>query len=231
MSRARLHLAWAGIALSVAFGADLQAQQTCRLGPPAVSAGQVSVPLSCRNGASDAGGVAYPAGTLFAGLTLFTLANASAGEAVYSDFDPGETSHLHLPAQEIKASGSSSIVFKFTPGKHTHFLVAVWDRKTACTKSPDNECPSLGYTLGRVDAGQLPMPIDVWPAPVCDVAKLSRRGFFAVTAKEELGALPSEVFQSFRTEYLTNDCWTYDPKLPGRGMSLRQWRLAPLRSG
>lgn len=215
---------------SFAFGFDLQAQQSCRMEPPAVSAGQIVVKLDCQSGKPDSDRFAYPPGPLFVGLTLFTLASGSAtGDAEYSDYDGERARQLHLPAQEIKTTASSSIAFKFTPAKHTHFLVAIWDVKTPCKKSSNEECPSLGYTLGRVDAGGLPMPVDVWPAPVCDVAKLGRRGFFEVTAKEELDATPSEVFQSFRTEYLTNDCWTYDSKLPGRGMSLRKWRLAALR--
>lgn len=208
------------------FGTAAHAQEFCRLEKPTVSGGQISVRISCQ-AAADAQSVRYPAGPLFVGASLFTIEDAPAAQVAIHGFrreDPPK----HLPAQEIKRPGASAdVVFKMPPGKHTHFLVAVWDSKKTCAPAEPG-CPSIGYTLGTVDKDSLPVPVDAWPLPSCDIAKLKGGGFFAVTATEYLGEKPSAVQDRFPVEQEINDCWMQNPSWPGRGVSYKRWRLAPV---
>lgn len=209
----------------VFFGPAAHAQEFCRLEKPAVSGGQISVKISCQ-AAADERSVRYPAGSLFVGLSLFTLEDAPAGQITTYALRL-EDSPTHLPAQEIKRPATSAdVLFKVPPGKHTHFLVAVWDHKHTCAGKEG--CPSVGYTLGKLDKDDLPVPVDAWPTPACDVAKLKGGGFFAATAKEYLGEKPSAVEDKFPVELETNDCWMQNANWPGRGVSYKRWKLAPV---
>lgn len=224
---------WSGHALrglvaflgTMALLQSTQAQEHCKLNTPAFATGQVKVKITCQANA-DAQTAPYPAGTLYIGVSLYKLQADLAG-SVAPFRDMGAEDAAHLPAQEFPGrTATSELVFRIPANAgQTHILVAVWDVKNACSPPGQEGCPAVGYTLGRVSDEQLPIPVDAWPRPACDVSKLRTQGFFQWSFDAELGM---EVPDQFETLYRTNDCWTYNQGWPGRGVSFRRWRVAPI---
>jgi hypothetical protein len=203
----------------------LRAQEHCRLQAPALSINQIRLKITCQNGANDQT-VPYPAGPLYVGVSLYHLENSALAKSVAPLTNYDENATLHLMPQEIsRPTQSTELTFQRPPNvTQTHILVVVWDQKNSCDQNNDG-CP-IGFTLGKVDADELPIPVDAWPKPICDVAKLGRSGFFKWSETGELGG--RDVPDQYQTMYLTNDCWKYDASWPGRRVSFRRWRVAPL---
>ncbi len=202
------------------------AQEHCRLEPPTRAGGQLKIKLTCHDNA-DAQTVRYPAGPLHVGVSLYKLPG-SLGQVIAPFQDEGESGALHLDAQEIRRPrGSNELTFRMPANvSQTHVLVAVWDQKNSCTPRTSTYCGPSRQTFGKVDRYQQPVPVDAWPIPICDVAALQARGYFKWSATADWGA-PSED-EEMMTLARLNDCWMQDPQWPGRGLSYRQWRVAPL---
>jgi hypothetical protein len=196
-----------------------RAEEYCRLERPTINAHQLEVKVTCEAKA-NAETVRYPVGPLYVGVSLFTL-DPGLARAVAPYIDNGEG--LDLEAQEIRRpTQSAELSFQIPPNiSQTHILVAVWDRKNKCAN-----CGSRTHTFGRVDGSGLPIPVDVWPPPICDVAKLRARGYFAWSAGASLGD-PEDMTSEMGMLADANDCWMHNAKWPGRGVSYLRWRVAP----
>jgi hypothetical protein len=169
--------------------------------------------------------VSYPAGQLYVGLSLYKLP-ANVRQAVAPLKSENNEGAYHADAQEIPRPATSvELTFRLPSNlTQTHMLLAVWDQKNEC--SDDGRCGALRYTLGKVDRNENPIPVDAWPVPVCNVATLQARGFFAWSQSAEWET-PGEDGDMMSLARL-NDCWMRDSTWPGRGLSYRQWRVAPL---
>jgi hypothetical protein len=213
------------LALSTVPDGASQAQEHCRLeGPPTLAAGQLKVKVTCQANAT-AQTVRYPAGPLHLGISLYKLDNSLA-RVVAPLRDDGNGDALHLDAQEFRRPARSAELTFRLPANITqsHILVAIWDQKNPCSE-PSARCGSSGHTLGKVDPNELPIPVDVWPRPVCNIASLQARGYFAWSATAEMGAPDAD--DEMKSLARVNDCWMRDASWPGLGVSLQQWRVAP----
>jgi hypothetical protein len=207
-------------------GGSLHAQEQCRIEKPAINGSEIKVGLHCQESA-EVGTLIYPPGPLYVGVSLYTLEAELAGAEAEIVDDAGTP--VDLPAQEImRPSGATELVFPVAElGGSTHMLVAIWDQKNECPADHGGRCSAFGYTLGATDDLWFPFPVDAWPRPVCDVEKLAAAGFFDWAAGESdinEHAVPARLDTLFRTNF----CWTRDPDRPGLGVSIRQWRVAPL---
>jgi len=225
------------IVFAVAVQAQARANQFCALDAPSLrmegGSPRLVATLKCA-GAASKQQLRYPDGELFVGATLFRASekyksttslrydSMKAAEWVASDAqDP-----VDLDAFAIHtAAGPTEIVFQIPAGPaFTHVLLAVWNRKNEC--AGDSDCPKFGYTLGTPDEDGLPVPIDTWPRPVCDKAKLIDSGYLTTDGPGDPAgvALTSSEFTAM---FELNDCYRLIEG-DGLGYSLRRWRVGPL---
>jgi len=80
-------------------------------------------------------------------------------------------------------------------------------------------CKTSGVKLGDMDSFELPIPIDAWPRPVCNVEQLTSRGFFRWAETEGDFGGP-QVPERFATMLATNDCFL---RFPGRPVWVTQF--------
>lgn len=199
--------------------------QHCQLDAPTLAAAQLKVKLNCQPAAGPQT-VPYPDGPLFVGVTLYKLPS-SAARAITRLNDDAGSAPLHVAAQEIRRpEKSAELTFRLPANvTQTHVLVAVWDQKNAC-ENDDRACRRMGHTLGKADGDGNPVPVDAWPAPACNIGSLDSRGYFKWSENAMWGA-PSEDEDMMSLARL-NDCWIRNAAWPGRGLSYRKWRVAPL---
>ena len=218
-------IAWKGAvaAVSLIAAASAAAAQHCLLDAPTLSAGQLKVKLACQATAGPQT-VPYPEGPLYVGVSLYKGPGAAARSSTRLNDESGA---LHVAAQEIRRpAASAELTFRLPANlTQTHMLIAVWDQKNTCSNN-DPRCGRLGYTLGKVDGDGNPVPVDAWPVPACNVASLQSRGYFTWSETANWGS-PAEDEEMMDLARL-NDCWIRNAQWPGRGLSYRKWRVAPL---
>lgn len=216
--------------------APASGQENCRLLEAKILRGQGGHQLKTGIACQDATGpdhVRYPAGPLFVGLSLYRIEQPAIRKAITRFHEWSGTPWTRtniVPIELPRPAGLREISFELgDAGAFTHFVVAVWDQKNPC--QPDTaeaeSCAKAGGTLGFVDSLDLPVPVDTWPRPVCDVRQLTNSGFFEWV--ERAGDVAgSAVPDRYRSMLHANDCWTRFADRPGLGYSLRQWRLQPM---
>jgi hypothetical protein len=210
----------------------------CSLGKPTMdkAGGQVhlNVTVTCSD-IEHGAAVKYPEGDLYVGATLYTIDDPSlSGKVAPFTLKSADSAGAHdLAAVGLHTSPGMTkvtlVVDTPTPASYTHLLVAVWDAKNTCSPGDTTTaygCPGSGYTLGRMDKWEMPIPIDAWPRPICDRKRLIARGYFKWVDQDgdpSGHAIPAELESAFDA----NDCWSLDDG-GGLGFSLRQWRVGPL---
>jgi hypothetical protein len=215
------------------------AQEYCRIENPQVVRGASSalnVRISCKPNPAS-GTVRYPAGKLYLGVTLYALEDVGLRNAIVPIIE-GSTSFTYvIPVEFTRPGANAALTVPLGDlGANTHVLVAVWDKRTACSdvgggndQAPDPDsaaCRVAGATLGRTDSFGMPIPIDAWPRPICNVGRLTQNGFFHWVETD--GVVASDLEDFVRTSMGSNDCWMRQADGLGLGYSVRQWRAQPI---
>jgi hypothetical protein len=224
------------IALSLPI-TSVQAQEHCRLDNPQVvsasGAYQLKVTVACQQAAS-AQTVRYPAGPLSIGVTLFKIPLPGLRNRVVpvveSEAAVDDVTFTYIPSVEIgRPAATKEVAIPLGDvGTNTHILLAVWDKSTKCDAGDQSKgCTTSGVKLGEMDSFELPVPIDAWPRPVCNVEQLASRGFFRWAETEGDFGGP-QVPERFAKIMATNDCFMRFPNRPGLGFSVLRWRAQPL---
>ena len=208
-----------------------EAQEHCRLDNPQVTrsagGGQLKVSVACQQ-APSAETVRYPAGTLHLGVTLYKVQPRLRNTPV--PVTDEEVEHTYVKPVEITrpTSPREIVVPLGNIGANTHILLAVWNSKKRCNSGDRNPgCTVAGGTLGDTDSFQLPIPVDAWPRPICNVAELTSSGFFRWVQKEGDFGGP-RVPDNYAEMLEGNDCFMRFADRPGLGFSVRRWRAQPL---
>ena len=189
------------------------------------SAAKLAVTIACA-ATSRESSVLYPAGPLYLGVSLFKVDGASLRDLVIPYEDNGNAQYV--PHREIvrKDGRHRYEIDMGNMSDLTHILIAVWDKQNKC-RPEGSSCLAGSLTLGDVDEWGMPIPIDAWPRPVCDVKRLAKSGFFEWVVEDgDLGG--TRVPDKYDSMLSANDCWIRFPKRGGLGYSVRRWRLAPM---
>jgi hypothetical protein len=201
----------------------------CRLIEGRSTPGTIALEVTCGDGHPDA--VDYGDGMLYLGVSLYDVHQSEPELLRYNLRHRDFGDALDLDPVEFKPKeGVSSFSFDYDKsGGQTHFLAAVWDRKDMCSTGGQGRCDSHGFTLGRVDSDELPLPVDAYPRPFCDIETMDEAGFFDKVRSGEIefdinNQLPPELSDLF----YANDCWSNDPDRLGLGYSVWTWRVAPV---
>jgi len=209
-----------------------RAQENCRLDNPQVvreqGGAQLKVRITCQP-ARAPGTLRYPAGKLYLGVTLYSVEDPRLRGAVVPIVE--RSGHLTptyvAPVEFTRPGASQALTLPLGDlGANTHILVAVWDKRNACSDPNSAACRVARATLGRTDSFGMPIPIDTWPRPVCDVERLTRNGFFNWVDTD--GVIAPDVPDEVSIALQTNDCWMRQRDGLGLGYSVRQWRAQPL---
>jgi hypothetical protein len=233
-SRFEIHVPALGAFVALAWSlavAPAQAQEHCRLDNPQVISDRLEVTVACQQASSNQT-VRYPAGSLSVGVTLYKIPESGLRNKVVPVVEDDTVEFAYVKPTEIErpTTPKKVVIPLGALGNKTHILLAVWDKKSACAAGDQTEgCTKAGVRLGEIDAFELPIPIDAWPRPVCNVEQLTSRGFFRwVETEGDFGG--PQVPERFATMLATNDCFMRLPDRPGLGFSVRRWRAQPLPS-
>jgi hypothetical protein len=223
-------LAAASVALVALGWTSADANEQCRLDKPTVtrSPAQLKVSVVCQPAQSPAT-VRYPSGPLYIGVTLYKVDTPGLHDRVVPIVED-RVEHTYVkPAGFSRPSASQEITVPLgNLGANTHILVAIWDKKTDCPADSQSEgCKVAGATFGDLDSFELPIPVDAWPRPVCNVQQLTRSGFFQWVATDGDFGGP-QVPDKYSSMLQANDCFMRFENRAGLGFSVRQWRAQPL---
>lgn len=213
----------------LAFSFNSWAASYCQLSGPSLGKmdgnSSIQIKLNCSDKETN-GSIAFPPGEIYVGATLYKLASQKKGDKYPVVIDQGREANaeeqLDLPAQAITVNNAETAInFPVAkPERYTHVVIAAWSKKEAC-----ENCPAPGYTLGPVDDElKLPLPLDAFPRPNCDVKKMTESGFFQ-EARDISGYILQDEFQLL---YMANDCWSKSGLPYGLGYTVRRWRAYPL---
>src|SRR5258706_2746562 len=228
----RLRIAIVAVPLLLAT-TQIRAQEHCRLDNPQVAsvsgAYQLKVTVACQQTASVQT-VRYPSGPVSIGVTLYKIPEQGLRNRVVPVVENNvEFKDYVRPIEIGRPATSKEVVISLGDlGSNTHILLAVWDKSAACSADDSSAgCKTSGVKLGDMDSFELPIPIDAWPRPVCNVEQLTSRGFFRWAETEGDFGGP-QVPERFATMLATNDCFLRFPGRPGLGYSVQRWRAQPL---
>jgi hypothetical protein len=214
------------------FSAPSQAAEHCFLENPRVivaAEAKLAVTLRCKPTPTE-NSVRYPVGKLYLGVSLYNVTDDRLRRTTVRLESEWAQGRDILPIEIVRPDSAQEVTFPLGNIQNwTHFQIAVWDQKNECRQDVEvSDCRSSGFTLGAVDDSQLPIPVDAWPRPICNVTQLKANGFFAWVEREgQLG--DPEMDDRYRTAYAVNDCWKRFPNRLGLGYSVRRWRVGPLK--
>lgn len=208
------------------------AQEFCSLNNPHIvttaNTASMKVSIACSVTSSPTT-VRYPNGPLYIGVTLYKVDDQRLRTLVVPIVED-QVEHVYVkPVEFTRPANSQEIEIPLVAvGTNTHILMAVWDKKQNCAASNQADgCGTAGATFGETDAFLLPIPVDTWPRPVCNIAGLERSGFFNwVETEGDFGG--PQVPDRYRSMLNANDCFMRFPNRAGLGYSVRRWRAQPL---
>jgi len=163
--------------------------------------------------------VRYPSGPLSIGVTLYKIPEQASETGSFRLSKTTSSSRTMSGPIEIGRPATS---------KESSFPWAIWEayphppggvgQSAACSADDSSAgCKTSGVKLGDMDSFELPIPIDAWPRPVCNVEQLTSRGFFRWAETEGDFGGP-QVPERFATMLATNDCFLRFSRPPGFGL-------------
>ncbi len=195
----------------------------CRIAEPEVTSEGMSlaiaVTVECSRTPAE-GLLRYPAeGPYYLGASLVQRPGRE-GEEISVSFFEEESDLPFVTLEQLEGTATARLRLEQRPIGTTHFMVALWTQLMDCVYCSGEQ------GLGPVDQDLFPMPLDSYPRPRCDIEALSAIGYFDWTEDgDPSGFLAPDAVHAVLGQ---TDCFRFDPGMPGLGVSLKSWRVAPL---